>query len=73
LSFENYLREQEQLLNMSRGLFRILIILLLIYLVAGVTINLTVGNKTIDNLRENPVLIFETPFNYILKMFNKKI
>ena len=57
---------------MSRGLFRILIILLLIYLVAGVAINLTVENNTIDNLKENPVLILEAPFNYILEMVNKK-
>ncbi len=57
---------------MSRGLFRILIIILLIYIVAGVAVNMTVGNKTIDNLKENPVLIFEAPFNYILEMVNKK-
>jgi len=57
---------------MSRGLFRILIIFLLIYLVVGVAINLTIENKTIDNLKENPMLILEAPFNYILKMVNKK-
>jgi len=57
---------------MSKKLLRVLIIFLLFYLVAGVVINMTVENKTIDNIKENPVLIFEAPFNYIIKMVNKK-
>ena len=57
---------------MSRGLFRILIILLLIYLVAGVALNLFVEEKSVDDLKKDPFLIVLTPFNYILELINKK-
>ena len=50
----------------------ILIIFLLIYLVAGVAINLTVGNNSVNDLKENPILIIQTPFNYILHLINNK-
>ena len=57
---------------MSKKLVRILIIFLLIYLVAGVAINLTVGNNSVNDLKENPILIIQTPFNYILHLINNK-
>ncbi len=57
---------------MSRGIVKFLIILLLVYLVTGVAINLTIENKTIDNLKENPILILGAPFQYVLELINKK-
>ena len=57
---------------MSRKLVRILIILLLIYLVAGVLLNLFILGSTIETIRENPMLIIEAPFQYILELVNKK-
>ena len=56
---------------MPHGLLRILIIFLLIYLAAGVVINLTAENKSLKNLKEDPMLILEVPFNYILEMVSK--
>ncbi|MBL7169568.1 MAG: hypothetical protein ISS48_00940 [Candidatus Aenigmarchaeota archaeon] len=56
----------------SKGLIKILIIVLLLYCGIGIAVNLFVLDKTIDEIREAPIAIFEAPYQYIQDLISNR-